>query len=467
LGHAVSVMTSALVVASGDEAVARKGSWRTSLATGAAALGVAALLLTSVQAGSGSSAARAAALTVVPSGLRVRVIAIDGFDPRIFGELSSAGRVPSLAAAFNGAVVALEAHAEDASDPARVWTTIATGQPASVHGVQALETRRVAGVAGSMAGTEQSTLALAIRGATDFVRLTRPAIASGNERRAKTFWEVAADAGLRTAVVNWWATWPARADSGIVLSDRATLRLEHGGTLDAEVAPPSLYEGLRARYPAIKGHAAEMTAAALETKHDSTTGALLERSAQLDALQLVLLSEVAGPDTDLSVAYLPGLDIAQHTLLGGDRAGLAASALGARLDALKDYYATLDRLLARAAVLHPQRNELVIVLTEPGRVSTEGGARMAVQGAAVSPPRSTNAPATGVAATILYALGVPVARDLASPAMADVFNETFRRAYPLREVSTYGPPIARPAARDGQPLDQEMIDRLRSLGYVR
>lgn len=466
LGHAVSVMTSALIVASGADAAARTGSWRTAIATAVAALGVAALLLTSVQAGSDPSSMPAPALTVVPSGLRIRVVAIDGFDPRIFGELVAAGRVPSLAAAFTGPVVILESD-DDTSDPARVWTTIATGQPARVHNVQSLETRRVAGVAGSVTGAEHSAMAQAIRGATDLLRLTRPAIASGSERRAKTFWEVAADAGLRTAVVNWWATWPARGGAGIVLSDRATLRLEHGGALDAEIAPAEVYERLRVRYPALKARAAELTAAALETSQDSATRALLERSAQLDAMQLLLLAAVAANDTDVAAVYLPGLDIAQHALLGGERARLAASALGARLDAVRDYYAALDRLLAATAALSPGRDELVVVLTGPGRVSGDGGARMAARGAMLSASPPAVAPATGVAATVLYALGVPVARDLASPAVAGIFGAPFRGAYPVREISTYGPPAAAPAQRTGQPLDQEMIDRLRSLGYVR
>lgn len=466
LGHAVSVMTSALAVASGDGAAARAGSWRTAVATGAAALGVAALLLTTAQAGSDPGTPPAPALTVVPSGVRVRVVAIDGFDPRVFAGLAAAGRMPSLGSAFSGPVVALRSD-DDTADPARVWTTIATGQPARVHNVQALETRRVAGVAGSVTGTERSTAARALRGATDLVRLTRPAIASGSERRAKTFWEVAADAGLRTAVVNWWATWPARDGAGIVLSDRATLRLEHGGALDAEIAPADLYDRLRARYPALKARAAEMAASALQSSQDSTTRALLERSAQLDALQLLLVAEVASATTDLAVVYLPGLDIAQHALLGADRAGLAASALGARLDAIRDYYAVLDRLLAATSALRLERDELVVVVTEPGRVGGGGGARMAARGAMLSAAPPAEAPATSVAATILHALGVPVARDLASPAIEGIFDVTFRGAYPVREVATYGPPSGGTSARTGQPLDEEMIDRLRSLGYVR
>ena len=86
------------------------------------------------------------------------------------------------------------------------------------------------------------------------LRLTRPSTASGAELRSKTMWEVASEAGLRSAVVNWWATWPASAagvNTPIVLSDRATLRLERGGALDGEIAPASLYENLRGEWPAI------------------------------------------------------------------------------------------------------------------------------------------------------------------------------------------------------------------------
>ena len=36
-----------------------------------------------------------------------------------------------------------------------------------------------------------------------------------------------------------------------------------------------------------------------------------------------------------------------------------------------------------------------------------------------------------------------------------------------RYVATYGKPNVVTAPREGQPLDQEMIDRLKSLGYVR
>jgi Type I phosphodiesterase / nucleotide pyrophosphatase len=407
------------------------------------------------------------------------VIAIDGFDARIFEELSTRGRLPNLTAAFNGPRVRIDPRPGGSGDPARVWTTVATGQPADVHGVQGLETRRVAGLHGRVAVVEPSALGRAIRGATDLVRLTRPAIASGSERRAKTFWEVAAEAGLRTAVVNWWATWPVPPDAGIVLSDRATLRLERGGPLDGELAPASLYEPLRQRWPEIKARAsANATDALLPGEGaiggsvDETTRAILQRSAELDAMQLALLSDVATPGTDLSVVYLPGLDIAQHALigpqaapLGDERPALTASALAARLDAVKGYYSALDRLLA--PFLAPATDELVLVVTEPGRVGGDGGARLSARGAGLQPHDGSGSAATVLAPTVLYALGIPMGRDLPSAPLMDLFSPQFTTRYPVRYVTTYGRPSARRASAGGQALDEEMIERLRSLGYVR
>jgi hypothetical protein len=477
LGHAVAVATSAVVLSAtggtGDVAgaVAGKRSARTSIASAAIVFGVAALLFTWASSAERRQTGALQAITVVPSGLRVRVIAIDGFDSRVFETLAASGRVPALRAALGGVTMQLQSRPGDAGDPARVWTTVATGQPPEVHAVQGLETRRLAGVQGSVAVTEPSPLGRAIRGATDLVRLTRPAIASGSERRAKTFWEVAAEAGLRTVVVNWWATWPAPPRAGVVLSDRAVLRLERGGALDAEIAPGEIYESLREKWSAITTRAREQVTEFIASPAEDSTRAVLLRSAELDAIQLALLQSVVTPQTDLAVVYLPGLDIAQHALLGqrgagDDASNQAPSTLSMRLEALNSYYAALDKLLA--PLLQPAEDEIVVVVTEPGRVGGDEAAWLSMKGGpTVSPVASQPGSSTAVAPTVLYALGVPMGRDLPSPPLVDLFDARFRARYPVRFVETYGAPSTMPQNRAGQPLDQEMIDRLRSLGYVR
>ncbi len=82
------------------------------------------------------------------------------------------------------------------------------GSPPTCTASAGIEARAVSGIAGTVPAAG-SPLAGAIAAATDLVRLTRPTLTTGLQRRSKTFWEVAADYGLHTAVVNWWATWPA------------------------------------------------------------------------------------------------------------------------------------------------------------------------------------------------------------------------------------------------------------------
>jgi hypothetical protein len=408
-------------------------------------------------------------LTVVPSGVRVRVFAIDGFDPAVAERLIAEGRLPALAAASQGATASLVLNDVDRVangsplDPARLWTTVATAQPARVHGVETLETRRVAGMQGVLQAGEGSATARVVRTGTDLLRLTRPAVASGTDRREKTFWEVAADAGLRTAVVNWWATWPASADNAVILTDRATLRLERGGTLDAEIAPPALYERLKGRWPALRARAAEAAAQALDSASpDGPGAAVLRRSAEVDAIALSLAGDVSDESTDLAVTYLPGLDIAQHALLAPDAARPAATAPSSALDT---YYVALDRLLA--PVLQPQQREIVVVVTAPGRGASGGEGRLVMRGGEVRAGAAAAARATDVAPTILYALGVPISDALAGSPLTDLFEPPFVTRYAVRQVPSYGRPATPAGARSGQPLDQEMIDRLRSLGYVR
>ena len=444
-------------------------AWLPTIAAAAVAFAGAAALLV-ITAPREENARQHIPLAVVSSGLRVRVIAIDGVDPGVLDEVARSGEIPALARALADARAALELNdSATPRDPARAWTTVATGQPPGVHGVHGLETRRVAGLQGSLAADEQSRIGTTIRAATDLLRLTRPSVASGNERRVKAVWEVAGDAGLRTVVVNWWATWPAVSGptGAVILSDRAALRLEHGGAPDAEIAPASLYDALRTHWPAIRAKAAgrARSAAAGLNWGGADVRAVLERSGSLDAIQLALMQEISTPSPDLSAVYLPGLDIAQNVLLGPGGSALAPSEVAMRLQALRSYFVFLDRLLAE--VLTPGDSDLVVVVTEPGRIASSGAGVFGMIGRIAAPNASVRGQAIDVAPTILHALGIPVSRELPGSPLLDLFRPEYVQRYPVRQVATYGPPSVNDQDRSGKPLDQEMIDRLRSLGYVK
>lgn len=465
LGHAVRITTLAVLAARRGAAAqlppVTATSWRVVAGGGALAFaGAAALLM--VTAADAPAAVDPPPLTVVASGVSVRVIAIDGFDQAVYDSIRQSP--PPATRGLWDARIGLAP--QDTSDPARAWTTVATGHPPEIHGVHQLQTRRVAGLQGIL-GAGDGTLGRAIRAATDVARLTRPSVASRDERRAKTIWEVAEEAGLRTAVVNWWATWPAPPGTGIVVTDRAVLRLEHGGALDAEIAPADLYAPLQRMWPDVRTGARGAASGAFESVGDSGTLAILRRSAELDATIVGILRALPGPRRDLDVVYLPGLDIAQHALLGAPGGAPSASVMAARVDALRSYYSFLVRLLD--PLLAPAAKQVVMVVTGPGRVQSAAPGVLGITpaSAVVNLEPEARARVVDVAPTVLYALGIPMSRELAGQPLRDLFPDRRPGEAQERYVTTYGRPFAKPTAREGKPLDQEMIDRLRSLGYVK
>ena len=337
LGHAVRLTTLALVAGQVTTALPAlrlsSRSWAVRAGLVLVAVLAAASLLFFVSRGETPRASGdVPAFAATPTGVTLTVIGVDGFDAGFVDRLRGAGRIPVLSRLLGGARGTLPP--SDAPDPARTWTSLATGQPADVHGVSGIEARRVSGLEGTMpAGS--SGLGATIAAATDLLRLTRPTLTTGLQRRTKTFWEVAAEHRVPIVVVNWWATWPAAEKLGTVLTDRATLRLERGGPLDAEIEPASLYPGLAAAWPAIRDEARRRVLAAFP-ENDETAG-ILRRAGEQDALPLALLERLGAQEASLKAVYLPGLDIAQHDLLAGG-SGLPASAMAARVEALERYY---------------------------------------------------------------------------------------------------------------------------------
>lgn len=465
LAHVVSVVVlAALARARAADPISAGGllSSRSFLAAFGVLLFAGSGVLLALQPGRRDAAAGAPAITVSPSGYALRVVAIDGVDLDVVRRLRASGALPALGRLFDGAYLPLEREPGAAADPARDWTTIATGQPAEVHGIASLEARRAVGIEGRLPAA-RGALMQSLLSAADLLRLTTPAVASGRERRVPAFWEVASAAGLRTTVVNWWATWPAPAGDDVVISDRALLRLDTGGELDAEIAPPSVYDALRAQWPAMRQAAADRAQAAFATIAGADIRKVMVRSAELDIL-VAGLSNRPGAPVDLRVAYLPGLDIAQFNLL--QSAGAASvSAMSDRVAAIESYYRFLDDLIA--PLIPPSSSHIDAAILWPGRAGARGGA-MVIDGGPIVKNATVceDCRATGTA-TLLYLLGLPIAENMSGGPMTSFVTADFLERHPVRRISTYDAAVTRSVARAGQPLDAEALERLRSLGYIR
>jgi hypothetical protein len=191
--------------------------------------------------------------------------------------------------------------------------------------------------------------------------------------------------------------------------------------------------------------------------------AVLQRAREIDAT-VMALADTLETNLDLLVIYLPGLDIAQQTLLG-DASRMPLAALEESVTALERYYAFLDALVS-PSIATASADRQVFVVTQPGRLY-EGRGLFATIGGTAGRDVSANGTILDVAPTILHALGLPLSRELDGGVVESLFKPEFLAAHPVRHVETYGLRTAAERTRTGKPLDQEMIDRLRSLGYVR
>jgi hypothetical protein len=264
-------------------------------------------------------------------------------------------------------------------------------------------------------------------------------------RSVKTFWNVASEKGLRVGVVNWWATWPADPLNGYVVTDRAFFKLERGGGPDREVSPPEAFDRLR---PFI-GTAEEDRARRLDHFAVSAGGVLRGDSRP-----------------DIEAVYLPGLDIFTMQRMG-EGAGADLAALDDRLAGVRAYYRFVDQQIGEGAAGRDP-SEVLVLIGDPGRLARSGDGpafgTFLLEGGPIAAGDLGAASERDVAPTLLHLAGLPTSRELPGRVLEAALSPEFRQAHPVRVVSSLG---RRPTARAAESaFDREMLEELRSLGYI-
>lgn len=389
--------------------------------------------------------AEAPDFAVVPTGLRIRILAIDGLERRLTDQIRDRGEMPALtsllARSAYGPLVA-----EPERVPAIVWTTIATGRGPSAHGVRSAGARRIAGIRIPMAlDTDADHFAATLARTTDLLRITEKEPPSAILRGAKAFWNVAAEKGLRIGVVNWWATWPAEVTNGYIVSDRALLKLEKGGVADREAYPPDALVPLAALAAAPAG---------------------TDRARTIDRFNLEaarLLRADAPPD--IEALYLPGLDICTMQQLGDTAVGDLAG-LDTRLEAVRACYRHVDAAIGSfAAGLGP--TDVLVLVGDPGRLPRTAGAAegvVALTGVAIRPGKLPPVSSRDIAPTVLHLAGLPVSAELEGKVIDEALDAVFASTHPIRRVARYGDRSQK--GRAASDFDPQVMEELRSLGYL-
>ena len=376
----------------------------------------------------------------------VIVIGWDGADWAYLRSRIETGALPELAALTREGTSGTLRTIQPPLSPI-VWTTMMTGRDPLDHGI------------------------------LDFTRFhpvtrAREPITS-DERRVPAVWSVASASGRAVAVFGMWATYPAEAVEGVLVSDRL-ISFQGGAAASGEgvVYPPDRASWARG---------------ALERATRDTAPEPLPDPGREEALRRILVETAVYDDLaiewyrehrpDLTVLYVQGTDAAGHVFAPfrpPRRPGIRQEDVD-RYGAVADrVYDEADRRLGRWRALARETGAVILLVSDHGFAWGDDRPAPGTSDAAATAGRwhrddgiyvlanARSVPRGGdgrgdvaqVAPTILALLGLRPVTGMPTP-LAGMAPEG-----PAQDFA----PVARPAPASGG--DGEAIARLRALGYV-
>jgi tetratricopeptide (TPR) repeat protein len=419
------------------------------------------------------------------TGTKIAILGLDGADWEIIDPLIEAGQLPNLARLKARGAWGNVKTMTPALSPL-LWTSVATGKPPEQHGiidflVQDAKTGQVVPV-------------------------------SSRWRKVKALWNIFTDAGRTSAFVAWWATWPAEAVEGTMVSDRVAYSLfgfEAGETDRAGATHPAGYfQEIRPKiaddsqiplaevqrfarvspeeFRALRGRIGLDPRGAYREPVNHLTKIL----ASARSYQAIALDILARGQPDLFSVYYQGIDEICHRFahfMPPKMSMVTDEEYAKYRGAVFAFYRYQDRLLGEVlAGLSPATT--VIVLSdhgfmngsnrpsEPPYIEGKPGlwhrryGILIMAGPPVRPGRLDTTGLLDIAPTVLYLAGLPVAEDMGGRVILEAIGEPFQARFPVRTIPSYeniGRPLSemRAAVADSG-VDEEMLEKLRSLGYI-
>lgn len=295
---------------------------------------------------------------VSPPRRRVLVVGWDGADWELLSKLVARGLMPNLQKLMAVGTYGDLSSLTPLLSPL-IWTTMATGEPPEVHGIlDFLEADAATGA--------------------------RVPVTS-RKRNVPALWNMASAAGLTVGVSGWWASWPAEAVNGVLVSDRLFFLLSDApgdappGTV---VFPPEQEASFRELAERAK---VETDAPTVATFLPLELPRIQEALAQgrgmadpIDGFRRILVGtrvylgaalKIAESKPHLLMAYCIGTDEIGHLLgpyLPPASPGADPALVQAAPPAVERYFAVVDRWLGRLLEQCPLSECAVLVVSDHG-----------------------------------------------------------------------------------------------------
>jgi predicted AlkP superfamily phosphohydrolase/phosphomutase len=396
---------------------------------------------------------------------RVTLIGLDGLGPAQLREAVERGKLPALARIMRRGAHGPLATLRPTEGPA-IWTTVVTGRLPRDHGVKSFATYRLRGSPTAFEALPKG----AFVGALESAGLLSTTPVTSASRHGSALWDALNAVGIPAGVVRFWGTHPPERLRGFMLSNYFHLLREDPARMRDTLYPPDLADEVRARAVAPQDVERSLASAfvdfSVELPHDTVPWRreLIERALAPD-LSYRRAGAVlrAAYDPPFFATYYGGLDVVGHTFLRygqpgrfGDVGVEEARRYGGVCDA---YAEQLSQWVGEAAqALGP--GEVLIVVSAHGMEPVPLWRRLLAWATGAPSPSGTHAGAPDgvvlavgdgiragavlqgasvldVAPTILYLMGLPIARDMDGRVLTEMIEDDFTRAHHLGFVPSY------------------------------
>lgn len=370
-----------------------------------------------------------------------------------------------------------------------IWNTIFTGRLPRDHGVKSFVTYRLRGSTTTFEILPKGAL-VGLLERTGFVS-TAPVTSAARRRRA--LWNVLNAFGIQTGIVRFWGTFPPERVQGFMLSYPFHLLRRDPQRASAALYPDDLVAEVRARVVEPPDLDREFLAEFVDFSVEIPGETFPWRKELVDrALVPDLTYQRAGSvlkatyDPPFFATYFYGLDVVGHSFTRFSKPDLFGNV---RLSEVRRYGRVVDRYVSLIGQWVGEelqglgRGDILIVVSGYGMEPSPLWRRL-LDSAAGSPRSGTHAGApdgflmaTGdgirsgatlrkasvldVAPTILYLMGLPVARDMEGRVLTEMLDESFLRAHPVTFIPSYeslavapvdfGPPASPPPLAHDEP----------------
>jgi predicted AlkP superfamily phosphohydrolase/phosphomutase len=393
------------------------------------------------------------------SGGRVVLLCLDGASLDVISPAVAAGRLPNFSRLLDrGASMHLATTRPTQPEP--VWASVMTGMWPAQHGVRGAARYRPfnGDVALDVLSDYLFSQALIRLG----LLIEEPYSSASLE--SLPLWQIAERYGVPTGLIGLPLTHPADSRAGFIVSDRFHRRTDRAAVLDARpaISPARIDEVARAVLAAEQGQTSEGRVRLDLLPQTGESGSTVEA----DRLHHLLAKHLGSAEQVrlLAVRYA-GLDAVGHYYLRyaipdayGDVSEEERRQFGRVLD---DYYAYVDSLVGEA-LSSLGENDLLLVVSGFGMEPLTFGKRLLERvigdprftgtherapdgfllayGEAVAPARQARGAVVDVAPTLLYYLGLPVARDMDGVVRADLFTRAFNAQRTITFIPSYRVP---------------------------